>query len=465
MGTRSHKERVPGEDEMCASRLRFCVVHATAAFVFALCGLGLAASGPNETPEMRPDPVAKPDGKRDAVFCFADARRLYVRAPGEIGYNRLSELERLWPSELTDRQRSLLTEWLGKNSDALAQLRLGVQMAQDANPFRDDIGWSDDTAQEEFDMLPELARMTALRAKLTAAEQGLTAEAQEDLLVCYRLGSELAQSASLGKYLVGIAIHGLASGVVFDTLARTPVDTTTMLRLQTCIQQAAAAGAGSVANIIRGQRLCFIPPLRRSFEGTDPRSKLKHDEAVFYAVELDLTWEEMDALDLRYGRTIWDFAAGYAYCRLFLSLSPLERRARRLDFWKDLARLTHENPLVNLVMFNGPMVARARANYSAHQDALVATLALLRYRAEKGGFPDTLEELVSAGFMSRLPMDPYSGNPLVYRRMDADFILYTWGEDFDDDGGRHCDWGQHIEGGDHVFWPVQPPVAPGLRGK
>jgi hypothetical protein len=442
------------KSEMRGSNFRFCVVHTATAFVFALCGTGLAASGPNETPQMRTDPVAKPDGKRDAAFHFAEAKRLYVRAPGEIGYNKLSELERLWPSELTDRQRSLLTEWVAENSDALTQLRLGVQMAQDGNPFKDDIDLPT-TPEEGPDLLPELARMTAFRAKLAATERGLTAEAQEDLLMCYRLGCELAQSASLVEYQIGIALQGLAADVVYDTLSRMSVDTTTMLRLQTCIQQATAAGDGSLANIIRGQRLCFIPPLRRSFEGTDPQSKLKHDEAVLYAVELDLTWEEMDALDLRYGRTIWDSAAGYAYCRLFLSLSPLERRARRLDFWKDLARLTHENPLVNLVMFNGPRLARARANYSAHQDALVATLALLRYRAEKGRFPDTLQELVSAGFASRLPMDPYSGKPQVYRRMDTDFILYSWGEDFDDDGGRHFDWGQHKEGGDHVFWPVQ----------
>jgi hypothetical protein len=33
--------------------------------------------------------------------------------------------------------------------------------------------------------------------------------------------------------------------------------------------------------------------------------------------------------------------------------------------------------------------------------------------------------------------------------------LYSYGEDFDDDGGKHSKWGVGDEGGDQVFWPVE----------
>jgi hypothetical protein len=52
-------------------------------------------------------------------------------------------------------------------------------------------------------------------------------------------------------------------------------------------------------------------------------------------------------------------------------------------------------------------------------------------------------------------MDPYSDGPLVYRRQGGDFILYSFGADFDDDGGVHSRWGDSHQGGDQVFWPVQ----------
>ena len=52
-------------------------------------------------------------------------------------------------------------------------------------------------------------------------------------------------------------------------------------------------------------------------------------------------------------------------------------------------------------------------------------------------------------------MDPYSEKPLVYRPMDGDFILYSLGEDFEDDDGTPSTWGMGEEGGDQVFWPAR----------
>jgi hypothetical protein len=445
---------------MRRSNPRISLVCNAAVFVLILCGVGHAASAQNEQSQRKPDQIAKPDGNHDAAFHFAEADRLYVELPGEIGYDKLRQLQLLWPSELTERQRLLLREWTVKNTEALTQLRLGIQKAQHANPSKDSPapGWQGAYGTES-DKLVELTRMAIFRVKFTAAERGMNHEAEDNLLTYYRWGRGITQSTSLADYNLGIGIQACIARVVFDILARMPVDTAAMLRLQTCLEQSVAAGEDLAANIIRGEKLRFLPSVRRAFEGTDPESKLKHDEALYLAVELDLTSEQMDVFDLRYGRTTQDFEAAYAYCYRFLSLSPSQARAEGLDFWKDLTRLTHENPVTNLVMLNGPRIARIGANCSAYQDALAATLALLRYRAEKGSFPETLQELVSAGFAARLPMDPYSDKPLVYRRTDADFVLYSWGGDFDDDGGQRSDWGQGKEGGDQVFWPVQPSIA------
>ena len=70
------------------------------------------------------------------------------------------------------------------------------------------------------------------------------------------------------------------------------------------------------------------------------------------------------------------------------------------------------------------------------------------------------EELFEAGYLKKLPMDPYSDSPLVYKKTDDDFILYSVGYDFEDDGGevyrdnkgRVRPWGDE---GDAVFWPVR----------
>ena len=85
---------------------------------------------------------------------------------------------------------------------------------------------------------------------------------------------------------------------------------------------------------------------------------------------------------------------------------------------------------------------------------------ILRFQQEKGHLAVSLEELVAGGFLSELPVDPFSGNPLIYRADGDDFILYSVGTDLKDDGGvvatkasgQPVLWG---ENGDAVFWPVR----------
>jgi hypothetical protein len=43
---------------------------------------------------------------------------------------------------------------------------------------------------------------------------------------------------------------------------------------------------------------------------------------------------------------------------------------------------------------------------------------------------------------------------LAYKQIGDDFILYSFGADFDDDGGTPSKWGEGEKGGDQVFWPV-----------
>lgn len=94
------------------------------------------------------------------------------------------------------------------------------------------------------------------------------------------------------------------------------------------------------------------------------------------------------------------------------------------------------------------------------RNGLLATIAVLRYKKEKGTYPESLEELVKAGYLKELPMDPYSDKPLVYRKTKDNFTIYSVGWNFKDDGGevvRTADGKirQWAEGGDTVFWPVE----------
>jgi hypothetical protein len=78
-----------------------------------------------------------------------------------------------------------------------------------------------------------------------------------------------------------------------------------------------------------------------------------------------------------------------------------------------------------------------------HFRAAQVMLALEGYRLSMGEYPLTLEALVPA-YLDRLPADPFSGNPLCYRRLHEDdpalrgrsYLLYSVGGDLRDNGGR-----------------------------
>jgi hypothetical protein len=92
--------------------------------------------------------------------------------------------------------------------------------------------------------------------------------------------------------------------------------------------------------------------------------------------------------------------------------------------------------------------------------ATLTMIAIFRYKSDTGRYPQNLNQLVTAGFLKPLPIDSYSDKPLSYKKTEDNFILYSIGPDFKDDGGvsgkdskdRARPW---RDNGDTVFWPVQ----------
>lgn len=95
-------------------------------------------------------------------------------------------------------------------------------------------------------------------------------------------------------------------------------------------------------------------------------------------------------------------------------------------------------------------------------EAFITVVALQRYERQNGRYPETLDVLIQTKLLKELPMDPFSNQPLVYKKTEDNFTLYSVGLYFEDDGGRvYRDdkgrvklWTDEGEG-DAVFWPVQ----------
>jgi hypothetical protein len=62
-------------------------------------------------------------------------------------------------------------------------------------------------------------------------------------------------------------------------------------------------------------------------------------------------------------------------------------------------------------------------------------LACRLYKSRTGRYPDNLGALVP-GILKEVPIDPFTGKTLVYRREGEGFIVYSLGTNEKDDGGR-----------------------------
>jgi hypothetical protein len=79
-------------------------------------------------------------------------------------------------------------------------------------------------------------------------------------------------------------------------------------------------------------------------------------------------------------------------------------------------------------------VSEAFRRQYASLRCLTALVAAERFRRARGRWPATLEEL-RPDFLAEIPLDPYDGKPLRYKRLADGVLVYTVGPDGTDDGG------------------------------
>ena len=72
----------------------------------------------------------------------------------------------------------------------------------------------------------------------------------------------------------------------------------------------------------------------------------------------------------------------------------------------------------------------------AHVRLSLTALAEERWRlAHDGQVSESLADLVPT-FLPAIPVDPFDGQPLRYKKLAKGYVIYSIGEDLTDDGGK-----------------------------
>lgn len=348
--------------------------------------------------------AGRPEIENAAPY-YIKAIELYIKKP-----DGLNVKSRRSHNELTAQEKSLLTKWVQDNSKSLEQLQLGS---------RKQYCWFIQTGRtlkinSHLKEIRELAFILEARANLQA-EKGNINSVINDIVTLYKFGTHISEGPKqLIEKLMGIAIKGISTKTAFNVIDKIMVNSALMKNLEDRFKQLTADYDKPFD--IQGEKIFMQQQVEN-----EPSNR-------FYKRYLSSTLEYLD---------------------IIAAMPP----------WKlhneEAALKAKTNPWVETL---APAIARAIQNEyrsKAELQALITTLAILRYYSDKNGYPETLSQLISAGYIKELPIDPFSDKPLVYKRTQDSFILYSYGADFDDDGGQHSKWDIGIKGGDQVFWPVE----------
>jgi len=152
-----------------------------------------------------------------------------------------------------------------------------------------------------------------------------------------------------------------------------------------------------------------------------------------------------------------------------MAKTPWQIKNQAYDYVDEIEKINNSNWFFQILGISPKSTFNLYHKTTAQTEALITVLAIFRFNNAKGYLPETLDDLVSTGYLKAVPSDPYSNGPLVYKRTEVNFKLYSIGEDFsDDDGAIEINNKErqkpgfkgtiivpHVNSPDIVYWPFQ----------
>ena len=481
---------------------RTCQATAVIAVCFVLYVMWFFSGKPNITTDYvaQLNSIAKPvaDESLNAAPFYDKAVKLGVEEPEEKLGSFLALAD--WPAHLTAEQMASVKRWIKANEACFQQIRLGSERPYYWQRYQSKSGnmLSVPVPSAEY---RRIARLIVLRAKIRAYH-GQVKDAFDDILMCYRFGMHQRVPTSLIEQLVGMNIETMAVDTARVVLDKVNVERETLADFQQSFEKLVEKNIFTMQ--FDGEKLGLYDEIQRSFtDGLgDGHIIPKHIKELYPMVQvigLSANTETVSSAESQKPSCFSKFisnvrhgiyeAAGFikksAYILflhpdkqqtyqaaqelydLFESLTvktPGQIGIEKIDTEKETMEIIKGNILLEMLV---PAVVRV--NELSHRNktdsqALLTILAILRYKNGKGFYPGNLQELITTGYLKELPNDPYRDRPLIYRRTDDSFVLYSVGPNFTDEGGepgkdskgRVRNW---RDNGDTVFWPVLKPDA------
>ena len=422
-------------------------------------------------------PVIDVDPNLNALPFYYQAAELLeqIEKDNEENYEKFEKLLSEKYTDLTDEQKQFTDKWLEDNAKLLELIVEGTQKPYCWPEYK--TGSKEHATEAIAVLLPHLHSYRQLAKTIVnwqvykKAEMGQLQSAFNDLLVCYHFGRHLKGDKTLIEQLMGVGIEAIAVRTIRDVLSKYEIDSATLDKLHDDFEQL-IRDEDFVMSFEMG-RMCLYDEVQRCFtvdriggghlyikrvsrfgecgDGATPRDGFKPFVVEFFQVLFTHPDKQQTLLEVK------DF---YEYFEQATQKSPLRRRAEGVDMNSELEKLFKQNLFLRIFAPSLDRMVELSYRIRTGVRATSTVIAILRYKKDNSDYPENLEQLVTSGYLKELPTDPWSDKPLIYKKTEDDFMLYSVGFNFVDDGGvpgtnRGKPRYMWANDGDTIFWPVK----------
>jgi hypothetical protein len=384
------------------------------------------------------------------------------------GWTKFYYIPRIWPGDMNEAHRTELTETIQAVAEPLNMLNTALE-----KPYF----WTDynsacpiiievnsvliinpdffNNINQPLGPYRQIAQILAARINWQAYSGNITG-AIDDIILLLKFASHLEQQDLLVEQLVAVAIEGLAHSITINILVRVDIPTEQLKRLQD--ELTFISTKKELPIDVNGEKAFWYALIQQGFtDDGKGNGRILRGGALYFAGD----WKN----------AIWSFLT-FSFPDRQQALAQVEKAFAESQQkfettpWQRTAKITKSTPVMGNLQMPYKIIEPAydRISFQAwraktQREATLTILATFRFQKEKGKFPDTLDELVQTGYLTKLPQDPFSPGPLTYKKTADGFLLYGWGENLKDDTGlvARDEKGKperFADTGDWVFWPV-----------
>jgi hypothetical protein len=407
-----------------------------------------------------------PDSENSASCVIETARRLPRGWPAPAfaeRFDKLTPSEQLEPAAFT-----LLSKELDGVRPALEEARKLATRPNGRHPitFQRNVIATLLPTQQETRRVTQLLAYDVLRQ----AQAGDMKQALTSCRAALNAGRSVGDEPLLITMLVRTACVALACQSAERTLAQGEPAPDDLLALQRLLQHEAAFPALLVAT--RGER-AMLHEMLDALESGDVSlfEVLGNDREVGALRKWAFGWYLRDSFRADHPRALALLTRRIAELRR----PPHEQIAAEQAFAAEVRGLPKDALATRALLPALDKVGVAERRRLAGVRSMIAAVAAERYRREHGAWPESLDKL-APGLLTEVPLDPFDGRPLRYRRTADGVVVYSVGENGKDDGGKvrpeeHTqapDVGYRLWDVKHRRQPPRPkekaPEAPGVPG-